>query len=212
MQKPKTPSYTQNLADSLLFLNKNTKPTDIVLFGKHYESQNWKDRQFIGQWDYLSFFRTALSGRQTIVEDFKYRGIGMQKDYNKRSLENFKFFYNIINQNSETARGWDVPLGYQTQPDPREQQAKLSFVKPLWLSGENNWFSIRKTFPQFLEENWDYVLREDKQFLVDFISFYKINYIFFERGERPKADLIDFLGLKLFFEKQDVVIYQTNLR
>ena len=210
IQKPKNPSYTQNLADSLVFLNKNTKLAAIVLFGKHYESPNWKDRQFVGQWDYLSFFRTALSGRQTIVEDFKYRGIGMQKDYNARSIENFRFFYNIIEKNLETAKGWEVPFGYQAPADHREQQANLSFVKPLWLSGEENWFSVRKSFPQFLEQNWGDVLQEDKQFLTTYINFYKVDYIVFERNEKPRPDIIEFLGLKLFFEKQDVSIYQTR--
>lgn len=190
---PKEPSYDKDLIFTLSFIKENTKKDDIVLFGRHYEAPNWEQTEFIVEWDYKSFVRTAISGRQTLIEDFKYRGIGMEPDYKERALDNFKFFYNAIKER----KGWDKKKGFVIPISKREE--RVNQYKSLWLGDDENWFSIRRSVPLFLEENWN--LEETDEFMTSYLS--QVDYVLFERGEKPK----DSLGLVLIFEQGEYSFY-----
>lgn len=203
------PSYDIELVEALRYIKNNSKEEDVFLIGKHYEYSKFRERKYVGEWNTDSFFRTAISGRQTVIENFKYRSIGMESDYNKRSLDNFKFYYLSIDHTEASLLGWDVPLGYEPPVSKREQRANLSYVKPLWLGRGKNWFDIRKSFPQFLENNWDQVIRSsyNEQWLLHYFAQYNIMFILFERGEKPKQRLVDLLNLDLVYNKGAYTIY-----
>jgi|GEM_PF-4340783 len=210
-------SYDFDLAQGLYFINRHSQSADVFLIGKHYEDPHWRERKFIGEWENKSFFRTALAGRQTVIEDFKYRGIGMEKDYCQRSVENFKFFYLLTERNKETLLGWKGKTGYQVATSAQEERANLPFVKPFWIGKRENWFSIRKSFVQCLQDNWQEVVNdnissaESRQWLEKYLNKHQIRFILFERGEKPQEDLRDFLKLKKVFEKGKISVFARQL-
>ena len=203
------------LAEALRYIKDNSDSDDVLLIGKHYEDPGWRKRKYIGEWFSKSFFRTAMSGRQTVIETIGVRGIGLEPDYNQRSLENLKFYYILVNQAEESLKGWHADKGYNPPPYHREARANLPYVRPLWIGGDNNWFVVRQSFPKFLESNWNAVIEwnsnednKSRKWLSEYLARYQIRFILFERGEHPREDLARFLGLNSVFEKGNVAVYE----
>jgi len=207
-----SPSYDIELARALEYIENNSEKSDVMLIGKHYEDPKFQERKYIGEWSSKPFFRTAISGRQTVIEGFKYRGIGMESDYNQRSLDNFKFYYILIDHSEESLLPWHVSLGYEPAVSKKEQRVNMSYVKSLWLGHSGNWFDIKKSFPQFLENNWNSVINsgDNEQWLVRYLDKYNVRFILFERAEKPKQELVDGLGLDLAYIKGDYSVYEVK--
>ncbi len=210
------PSYDFDLASALKFIDRHSAKNEVFLAVAQYPNPNWQERKYIGQIETGSFFRTALAGRQTVVENFKYRGICTEVDYNQRALENLKFYYLLVDHSLGLEKGWGAQMGHHSSVSRQEAIVKGSLVKRLLILPHYNWFDAKNSLPVYLEAHWsdivgwDYQSEKSRQWLDGYLAKNKVGFVLFEKGEKPQEDLRKFLGLSLVFQQGSVSVYKKE--
>jgi hypothetical protein len=188
----------------------------IVMRGRHYEDLNWQNRSTSTQWwPSTSFFATAVSGNQYLIENFKYKGLSVQDDYIDRSRDVFRFYWwcGDRRQNTSELSQWTLPPGGPPLGDV-EHVTDLSLVRLLTIKGNPSWFTaVENHYGMLLDLSrelveTDYSLAERADICRSILEYHNVSDIVFERGEKPDPYIADILGLAPTFSNTTVTIYQ----
>lgn len=201
--------YSNDLMDGLRKLS-NTKESGTLLFSRIYETkENGKWNRGPDRWWPSGFIRTALSKKQAVIENYKYKGVLTQPDYNSRSLNNI-YFYLIITGNETKINEVNELFEYPGCP----HYENLSYYPYLKFFSEENYYTYQYDFFRFIYNNTKTFQIPDKDksdFVKDYIITNNISYILFERGDEPLDKYKSLLNLELFFDSNKVKIYRVNL-
>jgi hypothetical protein len=194
--------YNQDLIDGYQFLA--TQPDGTFVFPvllqdcETYQSDEWKTRS--------GFVRTALSGKQTLVENYKYKSIIAQSDYCPRVFENI-FFYSLL-----TGTENEIPLLKERFiPGQATSYEDLSYYTYFSKFSDENYYTYGQSFFVCMQENLDSKKVEDPLlFMKEYLSEQEITYIVFEQGQQPLKKYVEELGLHLIYSSEEVKIYSRE--
>ncbi len=219
-------SFSNDFKQALYYIHNNSRKDEVFLLGKHSEDRNWyryKYREDYDPWNikfYYVYFpqmfvtRSAIAGRQTVIEAYKTFGNCVQEDYNMRSLENYRFFYHAIAHDTVSNKLWNSPPPYSpVKPLKKELDP---FIRKKWFNPHYNYLDARVQYPRFIRGNWDMVIcdgwneKQVQNWMLEYILHFNIKFILFESGEEPKSEIIKALGLSKAFKRGDYSVYQTS--
>ncbi|UCD37444.1 MAG: hypothetical protein JSW54_11525 [Fidelibacterota bacterium] len=188
----------------------------IILRGRHYEDLNWENRQFATEWwPWSGFFATAVSGRQFVLENYKYKGIVVQEDFLERVEDIFRFYWYCLDQTAEIRQVWDLPAG-PYQQEGSERIKDLVLVQALTFKGDPSWYSGRKEHHALLQRIFPELIQAEispeakTAACQQILDKYGVTHIMFEHNERPHPKAAKALGLNLMMQRGSVAIYKVN--
>lgn len=183
-----------DLVDAYTWLRVKTVHTDIILFGKQYEYYGFDEKW----WPDTGFVRSALSGSQMYCENYKYKGIGMEKDYPLR-FANILFFYkqfvfpSASSENSLNyffSDGFGLEQGIPFSKNSTRKEAKILYYLSL---GKNwSWLNRPKQINYEMRGYFDRYkhLKYSEEWAINFLKLSRINYIILENGDKPSSFLL----------------------
>lgn len=161
--------------------------------------ESWKRRSH--------FLRTALSGKQAIIEEYKYHGIIAQEDYCNRAFDNMLFFGEITGNLNEVKK--IDPIFFLQKP---VKYSDLSYYSYFRLFSEKNYYTYNEEIFNCLSNKFKEVEQKNIgiEFLREYIVKNKIKYIVFERREEPLKKYIRELKLKEVYLSPQVKIFKVS--
>jgi len=188
----------------------------VVLRGRHYEDLGWESRRTSTDWHPdTTFFASGISGEQFVIEDFKYKGIAVQKDYSQRSGNVFRFYWWCVDrkQDAQQADGWVLPPGDYV-PEGSEVVIDLPLVRALTIKGNPSWYSARRENYEMLVglsqefAQASYSVGERIELCRTILDRYGVTDIMFERGEKPDPQISEALGLTRTITNSTVSVFR----
>ncbi len=190
-EKDLEPQLSSDLISAYSWLREHTEKESVVLFGKHYEKKSLDDNW----WPDTMFVRSALSGRQMYCENFKYKGIAMEKDFPLRFARDIHFYKNFVVSSAKSLKGLGIfyqndnifetgfLLGFNKKDDK-----KLDLLKVLHFDSGLTWYyrvrEVNESFKSLVDS-----LPVSKAWLSDFLEIAHIDYVVLENGDKPSKDL-----------------------
>lgn len=205
--------YPNGLIESLQYLNWRMGSGDIFVFGKQYEEDVTR-KTLSNLWFPDSFLRTGISGKQTLIENIKFKGEIMQPGYYQRSEDISRFFYYLTDKNTLDNASWSTLTRYDTNNMFRNKPLLRRYISI--FSKKEIFFDVWENYTTSMEVSIKNIIQnnisdeEKMDFIKEFIFRYNVSYILFEIGERPREDFM--MGIKgiVFeevFESGDSAVY-----
>ncbi|MFC1478489.1 hypothetical protein ACFL57_03425 [Candidatus Margulisiibacteriota bacterium] len=195
---------SKDLIDAYMWLDKNIDQNSIVLFGKHYEKKGIHDRW----WPHTSFLRSALSGKQMYTENYKYKGICMEKDYPLRFANTIHFYKNYVIPGKTSVKilnlFYSADFGQAKSLPLSKTDAKYRNIKGKTLhklSFGKEWCYLN--IPPKINGEIEYYLNHfdiSGKWALDFLNSADINYIVLEDNDQPTS----------FLKKVTTKVYENN--
>lgn len=179
------PIVTVDLINAYSWLKINTSDDSVICFGKHYEAS----KKAVEWWPDTSFIRSALSGKQMYCENFKYKGILMEKDYPERLANSIHFYKNFVNSSPKSQKSLSLffKKDFGEKPGIPLSESKEHFTQILYiLSNKVDWYyPNRADQVKYEVKNHLKNFSVTRTWVLEFIESAKINYIILENNDRP---------------------------
>lgn len=209
-QSSALPGYTRfssGFLSALEFLEENSPQDAVFVFGYQHNMRSHP----VCDWGSNTFIRTAVSGRQTVVEGQWQKGLIGQPDLESRAVADLRFYRAITEPSTYDTDAWSELNG--TQP----QGSKLSYDSYFRLFSKGNPLYKKDDFKRQLLSDYLSIISEDwpsrskaAAYASGFLSQYNVTYVLFEGGERPRSDLAQQLGWKKVFEQGEAAVYAVS--
>jgi len=199
-------NFSNDLLAGYAWLNKNINDGEVVLTGKHYESD-------------VSFIKSAISGKQFYSEGLGTKGLGFQKDYSLRFANTIYFYNNFVDSSPSSSKLLKIfdDLNYKFVGESlydnslHEEQEKSFKARALYiLSLGRNWSWINLP-SKINNEIKAYLIKfnqmndgEVNLWISEFFHSQDIKYVVLENGDKPNKYLRDYTNL--VYENKSIVI------
>lgn len=188
------PLYSKDLIDAYSWLKDNTGKNSVIFFGKHYELQDINAKKWEPS---TTFIRSALSARHMYCENFRYKGIGMEKDYPLRFANSVYFYYIFVDNSNKSKALLDLfykdNFGNEPAKPLSEHKELRRLVHYFRFGKEWSWLNMPKQI--------DFEIRQDlnkldslkgpqkTKWLKEFLEKAMIDYVVLENSDRPRDSL-----------------------
>ena len=197
--------YSYDLINGLASLSEE-KNNRVFVYDKMHEfcENDNKSRMFSGS----GYIMTAVSRKQTVLENYKYKGVLAEPDYCNRTFENVVFFHEITGKGSEIKNisseffGLDMP-----------KYEDLSYYGYLRLFSAKNFYTYNQDFRECINAKIAEYKSADSDkidVLRSYLERYNVGYVLFDEGEIPLGTYASRLGMKMLYESGKVSVYRVN--
>lgn len=201
--------YPRDVVDAYTWLGQNSAPEAVVFFGKHYEYLSGQAHW----WPDSSFIRSALSGRQMWIENFKYKGIGMEPDFPERFAKNLAFYSIFVLSSPRSRQGLalfpDPVFSKEAQP-PLNEGPVVGKKVLYYLSLGKKWswvnrfkdvhYGIRRSLEELS------ALRPGQDWAEGLIQSAEIDYVVLEQGDAP-GEWLNARGKEVYRNSTVTILY-----
>ena len=206
--------YDSSLIHALNYLNQNTTPDSIVLFGRQYEFADSVGRTASFSWYPSSIIRTAISGKQAVIEQYKPKGILMQFDYTTRSMNTLKFYLAVIDPQTISNKTWSRFMNSFSSAAETGNKT-LAYANYFALYKKDNFFIREHEFISAVSKLKPLALigmdiAAKKEIAFNYIPQYAPEYLVFEDGELPAEWFIEEYNLEKVFLEGGTSIYRVQ--
>ena len=205
--------YDKSLINALNYLNTATQKDSVILFGRQYEFADSVGRAAPSSWYPSGIIRTAISGRQAVVEQHKPKGILMQSDYITRSTDTLNFYLAVVDPQTISNKTWSRFMNsFSTAAETSNKT--FAYADYFSLFKEDNFFVREREFISSMNSfdpstiiNLDTTAKKEIAF--NYIPRYAPEYLVFENGELPAEWFIEEYNLKNVFSEGGTSIYSV---
>ncbi|MBS3126646.1 hypothetical protein J4228_00610 [Candidatus Woesearchaeota archaeon] len=202
--------YSHDLIRGLQHLAKEPDGTFLMnVLHQNCENYNASSWEEIVSAKNGGFIRTAVTGKQTLAEHYKFKGILTEKDYCDRIYENI-VFYSFITGDEKGIN--EKAALFENSPVPRYED--FSYYTYFKKFSTENYYTYNQQFEQCIIQKLNSTkgAEIDSGFLKGYIIKNGLKYILFEKGEKPLPPYEKELGLIKIYSSEDVTIYRVNSR
>ena len=197
--------HSYDLLNGLVKLSES-KEDGTFAYNKLYDFCENRDNV---KWVESGFIMTAVSQKQTVIENYKYKGLLTEPDYCNRTFESIHFFYLITGKDSDIS---GLHGRFNDSKIPRYED--LSYYPYLRFFSSRNYYTYNQDFVDCIEKkisDYHQDNTEKTAVLKDYLKKYGIRYLLFQNGETPLPQYASSLGLVNTYESGKVSVYQVNM-
>jgi len=193
--------YSNDLLQSLYWLRENTQKNEVVLFGRHYEAN---ENRCVSEWWPDGFMRSAISQRQTLVENLQFRGEVMQADYVERTKEVVRFYRTAVDSATYSAK-WKLMEGIT----PKEFSNSYAWYFALYKKEffDTRFANFTQEMSAFFKTGARWSEEEKTPKAQSFLCKHTVRYVVLEDGERFNDWFSNAFNPQKVFEKGGVSVW-----
>jgi hypothetical protein len=199
-------SFSNDFLIGYSWLNKNIDDGEVVLTGKHYESD-------------IVFIKSALSGKQFYSEGSGTKGLGFQGDYSLRFANAIYFYNKFVDSSASSAESLKIyeDLNYKFlggalyNNSLEDEQHKSLRAKALYIVSLGRGWSWINLPSKINDEIKAYLIKynqmdenEANLWLNEFLESQEIKYVVLENNDKPKKYLKNYTDV--IYENRSIVI------
>ncbi|HLD72409.1 MAG TPA: hypothetical protein VJA23_02390 [Candidatus Nanoarchaeia archaeon] len=201
--------HSKDLLESLKVLS--TQSDGLVLFNPfhqycdNYKVSSWED---IVQSHDGGFIRTALSGKQALIEGYSSKGVITGKDYCERTYEALLFYSTISGEKNMIKESLVLFSNSKTH-----HYKDFSYYSYFMLFSKENYFTLNQDFVECITKKIKGIntLNLDLNFIQKYLMKNNIAYILFEKSQVPLPEYQELLRLSLIYSSGSVQLFKVNL-
>ena len=143
------PIFTRYEIEAYTWVRENVDEEAVVFFSKHHEMRE-SDHEF---WPHTGFLRSAISDRQMVLENLKYKGVVMDKRFPELMGTGLAWYGTHVMQSDSSERQFAALLGYLG-----------SSWDPVAFDGNANEIGYRLLYFAGLGKRWSFLNIRPRQY------------------------------------------------
>ncbi len=160
------------------------------------------------KWVDNGFIMTAVSRRQTVVENYKYKGVLAEPGYCNRTFDNI-VFYEVITGKEEGITKLSSRFNDTNIPKFED----MSYYRYLQLFSKKNFYTYNQDFIQCIEgkiSNYTPKAEDKISVLKDYLRKNNVRFILFQNGTVPLEEYVSALNLQSIYKSRKVNVYKAH--